>query len=65
MDAVWSLATSFLDNALYPIIISDFLGLTGCWRWIFIYVSIGGLTLAVYRGSTVRWESSVSSTGTR
>lgn len=53
VDAVWSLATSFLDNALYPIIIADFLGISGASRWIFVYVSIGALTWAVYRGSAV------------
>lgn len=54
VDAVWSLATSFLDNALYPIIIADFLGLDGSLRWTFVYASIGMLTWAVYRGSAVR-----------
>lgn len=53
IDAVWSLATSFLDNALYPLIIADFLGLTGGARWLFVYGSIAGLTWAVYRGSAV------------
>lgn len=54
VDAVWSFATSFLDNALYPLIIADFLGLTGALRWAFVYSSIAGLTWAVYRGSAVR-----------
>lgn len=59
VDAVWSLATSFLDNALYPIIISDFLGLTGTFRWVFIYACIVLLTWAVYRGSSVSASSPV------
>ena len=57
VDAVWSFATSFLDNALYPLIIADFLGLTGVLRWTFVYTSISGLTWAVYRGSAVRREA--------
>lgn len=56
VDAVWSLATSFLDNALYPIIIADFLGLSGAARWAFVYCSIAALTWAVYRGSDVSSE---------
>lgn len=54
IDAVWSFATSFLDNALYPLIIADFLGFSGLVRWIFVYGSISALTWAVYRGSAVR-----------
>lgn len=54
VDAVWSFATSFLDNALYPLIIADFLGFSGLVRWIFVYGSISMLTWAVYRGSAVR-----------
>lgn len=53
VDAVWSFATSFLDNALYPLIIADFLGFSGLVRWIFVYGSISALTWAVYRGSAV------------
>ncbi|CAM9381740.1 unnamed protein product [Ectocarpus fasciculatus] len=53
IDAVWSFATSFLDNALYPLIIADFLGLSGALRWVFVYGSIATLTWAVYRGSAV------------
>lgn len=55
IDAVWSLATSFLDNALYPLIIADFLGLSGVVRWLFVYACIAALSWAVYRGSAVRW----------
>lgn len=57
VDAVWSLATSFLDNALYPIIIADFLGISGASRWIFVYATIGALSWAVYRGSAVSFTS--------
>lgn len=57
IDAVWSFATSFLDNALYPLIIADFLGLSGALRWVFVYASIAALTWAVYRGSAVREET--------
>lgn len=53
IDAVWSFATSFLDNALYPLIIADFLDLSGVMRWMFVYGSISALTWAVYRGSAV------------
>ncbi|CAM9566562.1 unnamed protein product, partial [Hapterophycus canaliculatus] len=53
IDAVWSFATSFLDNALYPLIIADFLDLSGLMRWMFVYGSIAALTWAVYRGSAV------------
>lgn len=63
IDAVWSLATSFLDNALFPLIIADFLGLTGTPRWAFVYTCIAGLTWAVYRGSAVREPSCVPEDG--
>ncbi len=65
VDAVWSLATSFLDNALYPLIIADFLGLTGMARWAFVYCSIAVLTWAVYRGSAVRRNPAKSSEARR
>ncbi|CAM9862984.1 unnamed protein product [Pylaiella littoralis] len=53
IDAVWSLVTSFLDNALYPLIIADFLGLSGLARWLFVYGCIAALSWAVFRGSAV------------
>lgn len=56
IDAVWSLVTSFLDNALYPLIIADFLGLSGLARWLFVYGCIAALSWAVFRGSAVRGE---------
>lgn len=60
IDAVWSFSTSFLDNALYPLIIADFLGFSGLVRWIFVYGSISALTWAVYRGSAVRIRGGVT-----
>ncbi|CAM9560434.1 unnamed protein product, partial [Discosporangium mesarthrocarpum] len=51
--AIWSLATSFLDNAMFPLISADFFGLEGTARWVFVYSSIAGLSYLAFRGSEV------------
>ncbi|CAM9299754.1 unnamed protein product [Choristocarpus tenellus] len=53
VNAIWSLATSFLDNAMFPLIIADYLELVGIFRWVTIYVTIISLSYLTYRGSDV------------